>query len=1254
MASRAHPPAAQATAAFVSWLVTGAVGPALVALPVNMVADKLADAATRWFRRFRQTDDLSRLVKAAAGSSAQLSRDEIASLRKLLAKESTWSMLAAGPLSEKLAELTAAIASFLSPRAGRTAEGARESAAAIARGLIEFAVFDLQPDIFQRVVLARLQQMTEQATATDQALFRMHIDLYNLVDSARDLFELVRDRLPPGPAGRGEIRIYLMALVNWLSTDPWPGGRGLDGPILTQAAVERPLRVAVTSRPHQDATADADADLLARRCNRLVLLGGPGSGKSWLAKRTARISAENALAATEEGAALEEVELPLYTTFSALIRAPGDIREAAVTSAMNALGDLGGSRISEALRLFFTERRAPTLLVLDSLDEASDLRVARERLRQADTLKQPWRVMLTSRHSSWDETLTSRDGGLQVGELQPLRYPQDVEAVIDRWFADRPERGRGLAAQIARRTSLQQAATVPLMLAFYCILGDRQLPDFKRDLYRQVVNRLLRSPWRPGSEVPADMGACRTALQSWAWQGARSHPVSGIGQWQDDIATTQAQLSPAGQLAVDHVAAPIGDPDYDTDEVVRRFVHRSLREHLVAEHVAGLPVDQAVHELLPHLWYDPDWEYAVPAAIVMHAEPAAVLRALLCRVSRSHQVPRDLPVIDAGGAVRKLLARVAAESGEADWPAELAEIIGQSRVALARRGIFSDWTAATRWPVSDRHVCAALLDRLTAPDSGEDTWWLAQGLAQLDPTSADQHRAREALLHYLGLETEPAIAARMASALAELDPTDDDKQQARERLLELGGGHDSAARLVAGLLSLDAPADDRRAARQLLLQELARASVSGWAIEITGLLAQLGMEPDDRRAVADALVECLVQGPGLEPAKLADLLAQFSPALDERETRLALLDRLARAASPQVTARLVRALARLNPGQADKRRARLVLLNQLAHAGITEADELAGALTQLDPTADDKRRARITVLSRFAHLPDAAPGGWLPDAVLQLDPTPDERRQIRADVLRRLARTPYPFLVEQLAGALARLDPTPDDLAQARRIVVKQLAQPPYPVATNMLAGALTQLGPTPDDLSHARDALLSQLGEVSDGSAAGWLARALTRLDSTPADKHQARHQLLRQLAGSSPQEAQDLAGLLSELGPTPADKAEARHALIRQLAQGPVPDQPDWASVVTSALSKLDPAPDEQRQARDIVLGQLCRATDSYHAHWLAHALIPLDPTVADLGSQRNWKIRPDDALLAAARRNSTLDDWLAALPSLRTPTQ
>ena len=106
-----------------------------------------------------------------------------------------------------------------------------------------------------------------------------------------------------------------------------------------------------------------------------------------------------------------------------------------------------GSRISAVLRVFFTERNAPTLLVIDSLDEAHG---PSERLRQADTL--PWRIVLTSRPSSWRHQLTINDisESHQVGELQPLRYSGDVEPFIRRWFAGQPERGDDLADQVDR------------------------------------------------------------------------------------------------------------------------------------------------------------------------------------------------------------------------------------------------------------------------------------------------------------------------------------------------------------------------------------------------------------------------------------------------------------------------------------------------------------------------------------------------------------------------------------------------------------------------------------------------------------------------------------------------------------------------------------------------------------------------------------------------------------------------------------
>jgi hypothetical protein len=161
---------------------------------------------------------------------------------------------------------------------------------------------------------------------------------------------------------------------------------------------------------------------------------------------------------------------------------------------------------------------------------------------------------------------------------------------------------------------------VPLILAFYCIVGGEPLPVFRRDLYTRVLNRLLTGRWRGSDGRRADVDTCIQTLHGWAWSGATFQPVSGVGTWADDIPTERGLLGVADQDALDHVAAPLGPPDIDTGKILRRFIHRSIREHLVAEHVASLPTDQAVEALLPHIWYDPDWEYSAPAALAMHPQ----------------------------------------------------------------------------------------------------------------------------------------------------------------------------------------------------------------------------------------------------------------------------------------------------------------------------------------------------------------------------------------------------------------------------------------------------------------------------------------------------------------------------------------------------------------------------------------------------------------------------------------------------------
>jgi hypothetical protein len=69
--------------ALVNWLVTGGIGPALVALPVTWTANQLGGVSRRWLDRLRHADGMSRLVRAA-GSSFGLSRGEFAAVRRCL------------------------------------------------------------------------------------------------------------------------------------------------------------------------------------------------------------------------------------------------------------------------------------------------------------------------------------------------------------------------------------------------------------------------------------------------------------------------------------------------------------------------------------------------------------------------------------------------------------------------------------------------------------------------------------------------------------------------------------------------------------------------------------------------------------------------------------------------------------------------------------------------------------------------------------------------------------------------------------------------------------------------------------------------------------------------------------------------------------------------------------------------------------------------------------------------------------------
>ncbi len=91
--------------------------------------------------------------------------------------------------------------------------------------------------------------------------------------------------------------------------------------------------------------------------------------------------------------------------------------------------------------------------------------------------------------------------------------------------------------------------------------------------------------------------------------------------------------------------------------------------------------------------------------------------------------------------------------------------------------------------------------------------------------------------------------------------------------------------------------------------------------------------------------------------------------------------------------------------------------------------------------------------------------------------------------------------------------------------------------------------------------------------------------------------------------------------------------------------------AAELAGGLIRLAMTTEDKRQARDALLRLLADQTRDWLATPLATGVAQLDPTIHDLSTWRAWAAPPTAELLAAARQNSALADWIAALSPLAT---
>ncbi|MGH8903156.1 MAG: NACHT domain-containing protein, partial [Egibacteraceae bacterium] len=381
--------------------------------------------------------------------------------------------------------------------------------------------------------------------------------------------------------------------------------------------------------------------------SRLVVLGEPGYGKTWLLRSEARRLARAGLEALKDQEDLDGLHIPVWIRLDELVhavrRAPPGQRPLA--------GALVESLHSQ-YRLFLpfvrwlADRidRGPCVLLLDALDEVTQ---EADRAVLANTLPgwarnaQNSRVIVTSRLAGYTGPPLEQD----VKELELVPFsPAEVEWFITGWFPSVADAER-LRAHLRDNPAVHGMTRIPLLLTLLCILASdpkEPLPTRRAELYERVIRDFLARRHR-SNEGPDEfiIEATLKLLERIAVVFAdRSQWIDlmPLDQLCDAVRnaghgytglTEEALAGHVRKLArEDGVLVPAGNPS-DGRSVPYLFLHRTFHEYLVARHLSHLPPEEWWRVVEAHLWFEPQWEEVIALLGGLLLDPDLLLDRLL-------------------------------------------------------------------------------------------------------------------------------------------------------------------------------------------------------------------------------------------------------------------------------------------------------------------------------------------------------------------------------------------------------------------------------------------------------------------------------------------------------------------------------------------------------------------------------------------------------------------------------------------------
>jgi len=386
-------------------------------------------------------------------------------------------------------------------------------------------------------------------------------------------------------------------------------------------------------------------DLLARPGG-VVLLGGPGSGKTTLVKRLARHCAK---AFGEDPQPQQNFpRLPWCFPVVVAVTLYDDWRNRRAGQEFGLLGyvehvlaERGGLALVAAFRLRWAA--GEVLLLADGLDEVAETGRRIGAARAVDELVPSLaenRLLVTSRIVGYRICRLAAPAG--HFELEPFE-PRDIEAFARQWHlalerAIHPERPNLAAAEaqakelldeIRAREHVQSLVTNPLMLTICALIKHQgvRLPDRRVELYHAALTTLVKSWNKARSLAGRDVGREeRDAPTERVWGAVAHwmHQETSRGtvhrsRLKQELVRVLGEMEVAPYDAEERAEGFIVTASESSGLLEARgadffaFVHQTFQEYLAAMHVA-IPTSKARERIL-QVSPDPRWHEVVRLAV---------------------------------------------------------------------------------------------------------------------------------------------------------------------------------------------------------------------------------------------------------------------------------------------------------------------------------------------------------------------------------------------------------------------------------------------------------------------------------------------------------------------------------------------------------------------------------------------------------------------------------------------------------------